>query len=696
MIKNPKNPVSLWQELKQRRVVRVVTVYLASAFAILEGTDIITTRLGLPSWPVTLVMILLACGLVAAIVLSWIYDITPEGIIKTPAQVQGDSEERLREHSEIAEGRLAVIDKEDDLMVQANKLYANKIIKYKKKEKIYSLGSAAIIIAAVILFFFSSGSTMPFSKRDWILITDFENLTDNTVFDKSLYTAFSLTINQSRYINVFPRNRMLETMVFMEAENMTYVDEKTGREIASREGISTYIVPGISEVGDDYVLSARIMEAKTGNLLQSVIMESDKKHDILAQLDKMSRKVRKALGESRYQIATQDKPLSKATTSSLEALKQYSLGIESNWFGNFEDAKIYYENALNIDSGFTTARASLGNLLIEKNLDLVKGKELLTRAVNHVDNLTDGEKYGVLASYAVNVENDLPKGIEYLKKLTQLYPDDPTYHHNLAWYYQVSGLYEEAVEEYKITVGLNPIFAMGYQGINWIYLDIMGKLDSAYVWSKKMISDNPQNAWGYFDLGSAYIGLDSINQAENAFQKARELNPYFMENLYRLVLTYHIQGKYKEAIRLLERMIEIGQFDNWTYYYLGISYLKMEDQSNAEEYFRQFENIATDIWMKHFPDEPSTYLAIAKARALMGDIESSEQMLQKALEINATPNINYAEVYCLQGKLKEAIVYIDSLLYSGYRELTWLKLDPNLDKLHDDTRFKELLDKYFE
>ena len=696
MIKHPKNPVSLWQELKQRRVVRVVTVYLASAFAILEGTDIITTQLGLPSWPVTLVMILLACGLVVAIILSWIYDITPEGIVKTPDSDQVQADWRLKEDTGTTEGELAVVEKDEDLLLHANKLYAQKISKYKKKEKIYSLSSAAVIIAAVVLFFFSSGSTMPFTKRDWILITDFENLTDNTVFDKSLYTAFSLTINQSRYINVFPRNRMLETMAMMETDDKTYVDEKTGREIALREGINTYIVPGISEVGDDYVLSARIMEAKTGNLLQSVILESNKKQDILAQLDRMSRRVRKTLGESRYHIAAQDKPLSKATTSSLEALKQFSLGIESNWLGNFADAKVYYENALNIDSSFTTARATLANLLIEKNFDPEKGKDLLTQAVNHVDNLTDGEKYSVLASHAVYVENDIPKGIEYFKKLTLLYPDDPAYHNNLGWYYQISELYQEALDEYKKVVQLNPVYVLTYSGINWIYLEMLGLPDSALVWSKKMISDNPQNAWGYYQLGSAYIGLDSINKAEMAFQKARETNPYFMENLYRLALTYQMQGKYREAIRILERMIEIKQFDAWTYYYLGINYQILEDKINADKYFHLFDEIATGIWIKQFPDISASYLAVAKMSARMGDIESSTLMLQKALSIDSTSSHDYVAVYCLQGKIQEAFAQLENLLENGYRDLTYLKLDPNLKDLQDDTRFRELLDKYFD
>ncbi len=71
-------------------------------------------------------------------------------------------------------------------------------------------------MAVLLLFLFSSGKTVPFTKSDWIVISDFENLTEQPVFDKSLYTAFSLTINQSRHINVFPRNRIIETLARMQ------------------------------------------------------------------------------------------------------------------------------------------------------------------------------------------------------------------------------------------------------------------------------------------------------------------------------------------------------------------------------------------------------------------------------------------------------------------------------------------------
>ena len=86
---NPLNKLSqFWQELKRRNVVRVITVYAASAFAVLELVDILAPSLGLPGWTLNLVLILLCVGFVIAVIVSWVYDFHPlGGIVKTePAE----------------------------------------------------------------------------------------------------------------------------------------------------------------------------------------------------------------------------------------------------------------------------------------------------------------------------------------------------------------------------------------------------------------------------------------------------------------------------------------------------------------------------------------------------------------------------------------------------------------------------------
>ncbi len=159
--------------------------------------------------------------------------------------------------------------------------------------------------------------------------------------------------------------------------------------------------------------------------MKSEILYAKGQDEILPQLDQLSKRIRKDLGESQYAIAQQSKPLKKVTTSSLEALKQYSIGIEYHWSSNFEEAKTYYENALRIDTTFISAKASLGNLHFER-FDRELGQRLIAEAIRNIDSLSDREKYGILAFHAVNVENDFEKGIEYTKMRIELYPDEPS------------------------------------------------------------------------------------------------------------------------------------------------------------------------------------------------------------------------------------------------------------------------------
>jgi tetratricopeptide (TPR) repeat protein len=553
----------------------------------------------------------------------------------------------------------------------------------------------ALLLLFGLLFTFSGSTDTPFKKRDWIVITDFENTTGDPVFDKSLYTAFCLTTSQSRYINILPRQRMMEALSRMELSKDTFIDDNTGREIAARENVDIYIVPGISEAGGRYVVTAKVQDTETGDILKSEVLYAEDMNEILLKIDALSKKIRRGLGESRYSISTQDKPLSRVTTSSLEALKLFSLGIEKHYQLDFKGAREYYESALRADTGFTAAKASLGNILIEQ-FDSEKGKELLHQAVRSVDNLTDKEKYGILGFYEIHVENNLPKGIEYTKRLTDLYPDDPAYRNNLGYYYQLSKQYEEAATEYKAALAINPKQALTYGGLLWLYLTNIGNIDSAMVWAEKMISDNPQNPWSYSYLGSAWVCLDSLDKAVTAFRKAQAMNPNFTFNLFRLSYTYRLQGKFKESIETIEGIPSINQSETLTTWYnLGVSYQLLGDKAEADKYYSMYRNYASLDWLKNWPDNPDTYTSLGAVAARMGDMEYSEQMLRKAVEIDSANYLRIAGLLCLQGKVPEALEQIERALDAGYRDLPWLKMNTDLYSLQYDVRFRKLLDEYF-
>jgi tetratricopeptide (TPR) repeat protein len=566
---------------------------------------------------------------------------------------------------------------------------------HRNKKLALTSGSSLIVLALIAIYLFTGGSTLPFSKRDWILITDFENLTDNPVFDKSLYTAFSLSTGQSRYLNVFTRSRMMETMERMQLGDHKFIDEITGGEIAVREGIGLYIVPSISEVGNRYAVTAKIIGTKSGDLLKSEILYAETEDEILPAIDKLSRKIRKDLGESRYNISLQDKPLTKVTTSSLTALKQYSLGIESHISSDFMSARKYYENALEIDTGFTSAKASLGNVLLQKFNDPA-GEELIREALSNSGSLTDRERYSISAFYAEHVEHDYDKAIASMDILKRLYPDDPVVRNNLGWYHQQTGKYEIALEEYKQAVKINPDMGLTYSGILWIYGDYLGMIDSSIVWAEKMIADNPDNAWGYFYLGSAWFCRDSIERSIRYFRRASETDPGFNHNLYRLAHACRRLGNHTEAIATLEQILKNNPEDIPAYYNLGVNYEESGNLTEAKKYFLIYRKIAEEKWLNEYPDYYGTYTSLACVAARLDEMEISHQMLKKAIELDSSQYFSFAQVLCVQGNFYGTLDYLDLALRNGYRDMFSIKANPDLSTLQFDIRFRNLLADYFQ
>ena len=74
-----------WNELKRRKVVQVIIIYATTSFVLIELANNVTEPLKLPEWTPTLVIIILLVGFPLAIIFSWIFDFTPEGIRKTKA-----------------------------------------------------------------------------------------------------------------------------------------------------------------------------------------------------------------------------------------------------------------------------------------------------------------------------------------------------------------------------------------------------------------------------------------------------------------------------------------------------------------------------------------------------------------------------------------------------------------------------------
>ncbi len=695
MSESPNNLPGFWQELKNRNVLRVVALYVAVAFGFMELIDIISGPLNLPGWVLSVVILLSAVGFPIAIILSWLFVITPEGIQRyghiTPESVS----EPIKENSGIQTGEFADYSFADGIIVYESdsREITPAVPSHKPMGKIYGLSSFVIICLVAVLFLFYSGKSATFNERDWIVLADFVNHTEEEIFNHSLNTAFEISIDQSRHINVVPRKRAQEVLKRIGKEAGTAIDETLSREIALREGAGVYIVPEISKVGNNYILTAKLMETENSNVVVSEIFYSESKDKILEILDRLTRKMRRHLGESRYQISTQSKPLQQVTTSSLEALKQYSLGFDSHISLDFKSAASYYRNAIRIDSNFTAAKASLGNILYEK-FDKEEGKIWLDEAMKSIDNLTEREKYSVLAFYAANVEKDLEKSIEYNRMCLDLYPDIASARNNLGWYLLNMGRYEESCIEYKEAIRIEPYLMLPYAGLIWNYLAYMGQLDSARFWSHKMIGMVPESGWGYFYLGSSHFGMDEYEKAEDQFEKGRDVDPELVINLYRLSHTYRVMGKYEKAIGVLNEIIRIDANESPVYYFLGVCYGLMGEDLKARENYLRYKS-ATEFWETRFPDKPNTFLSKGLVLTKLGENEEGLQAGMKSFEMDTSNHFDFARFLAVQQRNSESLDQLEIALNLGYRDICWLKMQPEIALLRDEPRYKQLLDQYF-
>ncbi|RMG34148.1 MAG: tetratricopeptide repeat protein, partial [Methanobacteriota archaeon] len=347
---------------------------------------------------------------------------------------------------------------------------------------------ALLFIAIVVVRIILSPTHPAFKERDWILIANFDNQTNEEIFNRSLDKAFLISIEQSRYVNVFPPDRIRSVLQRMKRSDVQFIDKEIGCEIALREGITAVLVPTITRLENAYSLTAEIINPVNGKLLASEITYANSREEVLDALDELTRRIRKRLGEALAAISERSRPLRQVTTSSLEALKYYSVAYDHLRRAEYEEARQFLESALEKDSTFTVAKATLGRLHFdqspyEEGFDREKGIQLLKEAVEEIEHLTEREKYPILAWYAQAVEKDLPKAIRYAKELVTLYPDLSTAHNTLGYLYSLTGRYQEAIKEYQQAIRLDPYLMIAYNNLSITYMFQLGsEIDSARVW----------------------------------------------------------------------------------------------------------------------------------------------------------------------------------------------------------------------
>jgi serine/threonine protein kinase/tetratricopeptide (TPR) repeat protein len=349
----------------------------------------------------------------------------------------------------------------------------------RKPSRLWNLVVMAIVVATVLglaMTVFLRRTRAVMSEKDAILLTDFVNTTADPMFDGTLRKALAVDLEQSPYLNVFPEQKVRQTLQFMGRAPDERITGDVGREVCQRAGIKAMLNGSIANLGSQYVITLDAVNAGTGESLAREEVQASSKESVLNSLHQAGSSLRKKLGESLASVQKYDKPLSEATTSSLEALKAFSLGDMKHQTFDELSALPLYQRAVELDPNFAMGYARLG--AVYSNLGQSELSEASRqKAFGLRDRASEHEKLYIMSHYYVD-SGQLDKGITALELYKQTYPRDSTPYNNLAVVYNQMGQYENALENARQAVQLDPDSASGYSNVGFAYAGL-NRVDEA-------------------------------------------------------------------------------------------------------------------------------------------------------------------------------------------------------------------------
>ena len=346
--------------------------------------------------------------------------------------------------------------------------------------------SAVLILAAAAGVFFYKRRASSLTEKDSILLADFVNTTGDSVFDGTLKQALAVQLEQSPYLNVTPESRIREALRFMGRSSDERVTGEVGREICQREGIKAMLTGSISSLGSHYVIDLNAINAQTGDSLARDQVEAESKEQVLKSLDQAASNLRGKLGESVTSLQKFAAPLERATTSSLEALKEFSLGQAAHQKQDDEAAVPHLKRAVELDPNFAMAHATLG--VVYGNLTQQKlGSEYLKKAFDLKDRASEREKFYISAHHYDEDLRDVDKAIEVYEQWKTTYPRDTVPWDNLALRYEGIGQHEKALANASEAMRLDPRDSYAYQNLGDVY-ERLNRYDEAKVVLEKAIA----------------------------------------------------------------------------------------------------------------------------------------------------------------------------------------------------------------
>ena len=382
--------------------------------------------------------------------------------------------------------------------------------------KLWIIAAPVLLVALLVgggLYYRSQQQSNRLTDKDTIVLSDFDNKTGDSVFDDTLKQGLSVQLEQSPFLALMSGNRVNGTLKLMGRPVNDRLTPEVTRDVCQRTGSKAMLTGSIAGLGSQYVIGLKAVNCKTGDILAEAQAQAAGKEEVLKALDAAAVDLRSKLGESLISVQKYDTPLEEASTPSLEALKAYSLGIET-WSVKGDTAALpFFKRAVELDPNFAMAYAQLSVLYHDLN-EIVGAAENGRKAYDLRERVSERERFWIESGYYNLVTEELEKGAQTDELWLQTYPRDAMPYTELGFVSFTLGNGEKALEEWQVAVRLDPNNGLLYYLLSLAYMSLnrLDKAEAVFEQAEERKLENEQLLQSRYWL--AFLKSDSAQMAQ--------------------------------------------------------------------------------------------------------------------------------------------------------------------------------------
>jgi TolB-like protein/Tfp pilus assembly protein PilF len=538
-------------ELKRRNVYKVALAYIVAGWALSQGIAQVLPVFDVPNLIIRLIVLLIIIGLPIALVLAWMFEITPQGIKRT----------------ETADGMLITA-------------------RQKQRAWIYVVVAGGLLSIGLFLLGRYTAQTPRQSEtatgaallQKSIAVLPFENLSgnpENAYFTQGIQEEIVTRLAKIADLTVISRS---STQHFKSSpENLA--------QIARQLGVANILEGSVQRSGDQVRVNAQLIKAATGAHLWADTFDRELT-DIFTVESEIATRIAETLQAKL--TGSEKTAIAKRSTASTEA---YELYLKGRFFWNkrtgadLRTAIEYFNQALSKDPNYALAYAGLADCYgllplfgVASPADSFPQAKAAAKKALELDD-TLAEAHSSLALVLQFYDYDIEQSLKEFARAIQLNPNYATAHH---WYGELLGAmgrFDEGIAELKRAQQLDPLSLIINADLGHVYT-LARQYDKAIEQLRKVIEMDPRFYYAHWSLGKALQLKGRLNEGIAEYHKAVELSddPF---SLALLGQAYARAGQREEAQKILARLSDTAKSRYIHPYSFALLYLALDDKEQA-------------------------------------------------------------------------------------------------------------------